>query len=767
LASYAECLDLAVEAKKISRETEELLREGGIDKAIEILKADKRTSILETVALSRAVSDITGYRTAKGEKNFARGLMAILKRDIHEKAGYGNIDVAAQGITAQADAKLAELWSRFRTRTAGLTQDKEGLGELVRAVFGKQSDDAEINEMAKVLKEVFEDQRQRFNQAGGHIEKNALHNLPIKHNPVAITGKGDMMDGLPKWKEFITPLLDRKNITDDNGIPLNDAQMSEALDYVYKSIATGGAHKLNVFKGGSVLRKKLADRHADRRFLYFKDGDAWMKYNERFGEGDIFTVLNDHVEGMSGDIAMIERLGPDPRKMFDSLLSMAKAEAATPRELAYLEAVYKVVSGHVDDTRITSLADFMQSTRNVITASTLGGAMLSSVSDVPMSAITANYNGMSMLKVWKTQLKMLNPKNEGDRIFAMQLGLGAEAMVSRASKSNRFADVYGTGVTAKAAEVVLRSSFLQTWTDGGRKAFGMEFSGLLARNVKKSFSELDDTMKKSFDRYGINEEDWGKFQKTNLLEHEGTPFADLSLQENAKFQHMVITEMGFAVPTPDAGVRAITTGGTDKGTAAGETWRSMTQFKSFPITMVQTHLYRMMNQEGLTDMVSYAGVLGLSGLVFGGMALQAKDIARGREPRGVDAKFLAAAMAQGGGLGIFGDFFFADHNRFGGGFASTIMGPTGELLDKSISLSLGNLQQVAKGDDANVAGEAIKYTERYTPSIWQLNLIKSSIFNQIAIAADPKMKKRLNRIVRRRHKEYNQDYWWKPGDVTP
>lgn len=764
MASYADCLGLALESKKISRDVAEVLQsadsERAIDLALDAAKAGKRGAILETVAISRAVADISTHKDG-----FSTGLMSVLTRDINEKAGYSNIDTSGKAITAQYDAKLAELYSRFRTRTLGLTQDKEGLGDLVRAMFNKESDDVEINEMAKALKEVFEDQRQRFNQAGGHIEKNELHNLPIKHNALSITGGGEMMLGLDSWKKYISPLLDRKNIKSDTGIPLDDAQLDEALDYVYKSIATGGAHKANVFEGGAALRKKLGDRHANRRFLYFKDGDSWMKYNEKYGEGDIFTVINDHVEGMSHDIALIERLGPDPRKVFDSLLTQAKAEGGKPKELAMLEAVYKTISGHIDATRVVGLADFFQSTRNVITASTLGGAMLSSVSDVPMSAITAKYNGMSMMKVWKRQAALLRPANEADRIFAVQTGVGAEAMTSRASAGNRYADVYGIGPTAKAAEVVIRGSFLQTWTDAGRKAFGIEYSAHLANNFKKSFDGLDDNIKRAFQTYGIKKADWDTLRKSKALKYKGAPFADLTKHE--KFQNMVISEMDFAVPTPDARVRAITSGGLDRGSPGGEMWRSAMMFKSFPITMITTHLYRAMNQDGFANKLAYAGILGMGGMVFGGIALQAKDIARGREPREITPEFMGAAFAQGGGLGIFGDFLFSDVNRFGGGIASTLLGPTAEMADKTIGLTLGNAQQLMKGEDTNFSGETVKYIERYTPSIWQINLIKSSIFNQMALAADPKIRKKFNRMVRKRQKDYNQDYWWKPGEVTP
>ena len=391
--------------------------------------------------------------------------------------------------------------------------------------------------------------------------------------------------------------------------------------------------------------------------------------------------------------------------------------------------------------------------------------MLSSISDVPMTAITSKYNGLSAIKVWKRQLTLLNPANEASRIRAVQLGVGAEAMTSRASAGNRFADVYGLGKTAKAAEVVIRGSFLQTWTDAGRKAFGLEYTAHLANNFKKPFGSLSDELKRAFQTYGIKKADWDKLRKTKTIKQDGAPFANLITKDGEKFQHMIISEMDFAVPTPDARVRAITSGGLDRGSPGGEMWRSAMMFKSFPITMVTTHLYRAMSQQGLVDKLAYAGVLGMGGVVFGGMALQAKDIARGREPREVTPEFIGAAFMQGGGLGIFGDFLFSDVNRFGGGIAGTLMGPTGELLDKTASLTIGNAQQILKGEEANVTGETIKYIDRYTPSIWQINLIKSSIFNQMALAADPRMRKKFNRMVRKRKRDYNQDYWWKPGDL--
>jgi len=189
--------------------------------------------------------------------------------------------------------------------------------------------------------------------------------------------------------------------------------------------------------------------------------------------------------------------------------------------------------------------------------------------------------------------------------------------------------------------------------------------------------------------------------------------------------------------------------------------------KSFPVTIATTHFYRAAYQATTADKLAYAGLLAATTTVLGGVALQAKDIAAGREPRPVDGKFFAAAFQQGGGLGIFGDFLFSDVNRFGGGITQTLTGPTGELLDTSVKFTLGNIREAVTGEETNVLGEAVNILDRYTPDIWQTTLFKGALTDQIELLANPDAQRRFNRIVRKRQKEFNQGYWWKPGEPLP
>ena len=67
-----------------------------------------------------------------------------------------------------------------------------------------------------------------------------------------------------------------------------------------------------------------------------------------------------------------------------------------------------------------------------------------------------------------------------------------------------------------------------------------------------------------------------------------------------------------------------------------------------------------------------------------------------------------AAMSQGGGLGIYGDFLFGEYSRYGRSFLSTLAGPTFGQIDDLAEI----WTRVRKGEDvgANVLRMAINNT---------------------------------------------------------
>ena len=767
-SKFNKCVDIAFKNGKITKDIAERIKaaddpELAIDSVLTDLSRQKREAAIQAVRLSQAWDNINTHP----DGNYA-GLVGLLTKDPKGKAGYFNVEYLGKFYEGKYDSMLAEALSVFRTRNVGFSQDEAGLRNLVRAIYGEAVDDPQIKKFADDWASLTETIRTDFNAKGGSISKNERWLMPQNHDAREILAKGKTeAESKQLWKAKITPMLDRNNMLDDVGNPLTDEAFDEALDFTFETIVSGGLNKTKDF---TVPRMgaKLSRKGSEKRFLFFKDADSWLEYQKVYGKGDIFTTLTDHVSSKANDIATMEIFGTSPQSTFDALLNQIKKEGSIkPGQSRFATMVFDVATGKINQGELTGLADFMGSVRNVLVASTLGKAFLSAFSDLGFQAITSLYNNLPALKVISKQMSLMNPANEADRIAAVKMGLIAEAWKGRATGANRYADVYGTDATQKMAEGVMRASLLAPWTDAGRKAFGMEYSSMLADNFSKTLNELDPSVKKAFSSYGINEQDWDVFRAQKPLNHKGAKFADMTQDAGKKFHQMVLSETDFAVPTPDSRVRAITTGGLGRASISGQAWRSAMMLKSFPITMMTTHFYRAAMQATIGQKLAYVGLLGASTSILGGVALQMKDIAAGREPRPVDEKFVGAAFMQGGGLGILGDFVFSDKNRFGGGIEQTLAGPTGELFNKTTSLTLGNIQQAFKGEETNVLSESVQFIDRYTPDIWQTHLFKNAIFDQMELMADPKAQKKFNRIMKKRKKEFNQDYWWKKGQLLP
>ena len=765
---FERCVNEALAQNRLSKDVAQAILDSddpnqAIDDVLGNLTRQKRETAIQAVRISQAYDSVKSH-----PQGMAAGITALLTKDPRGNAKYKNVEFLAKYYEGKFHSMNAEALAKFRSRMFGIEQDEEELAKFLKAIYREDVDDPEIKAMADAWHETAEQMRVLFNARGGSISKNERWLMPQRHDQASIKKAG-----VETWKKTIRDLLDREFMVDEAGRPLSDEQFEEALDAVYETISTGG---LNKAKGLSVPRlgKKLSRKGGEKRFLYFKDADSWMKYQNRFGRGNVFDALTDYINMMSNDIAVMETLGPSPRNTFDFLLNKAKLEEdLTGPQEAFNNAVFKVAAGQVNGGELTSAADALEATRNVLTSVTLGGAFISALSDSGFVAMTAKMNGIAPLKVIRQQIALMRPDNEADRIFGTRLGLTAEN-AARQTAANRYADTYGTGKAAKLAEGVMRASGLEAWTNAARKAFGMEFSALLADNFQKSFADLETGLQDAFGRYGITEQDWDGFRKQPPLMLRGAPYADMTQEGGVKFHQMVLSETDFAVPTPDARVRAVTTMGTSRATVSGMGIRTVMQLKSFPITILMGHGMRMFYQDTAGKKLQYFGGLMAITTILGGITLQAKDLAAGREPRpmldndGVlKPEFVVAAMAQGGGLGIFGDFLFSDQNRFGSGPASTLLGPTGDLVNRAARLSIGNIQEAIRGEETHIFSETIDFAERYTPDIWQIQTAKNAMFDQLELMADPDAQRKYNRIMRNRMRDYDQGYWWEPGEPLP
>jgi hypothetical protein len=253
----------------------------------------------------------------------------------------------------------------------------------------------------------------------------------------------------------------------------------------------------------------------------------------------------------------------------------------------------------------------------------------------------------------------------------------------------------------------------------------------------------------------------------------------------------VSDESQVAIINPDMATRAIATwGGMSAGTLKGEAARCFMQFKSFPTAMITRHLGRIFDtpqgMEGapagfgaqtstgaaINRMAVMAG-LNVSLMMLGAIVLQEKAILGGKDPYDMtQGKFWMKAMGQGGGLGYLGDFLTKDPTeQRGSNFeqaGGVVLGPAGgAVAGLGGDLLLTNAWEAAKGKETHALGEAVRWTNSQLPyaSLWQIRGAWDHWFvHNLQEAANPGY---LGRMRSRAKQDWNQDYFWTPGEALP
>lgn len=195
--------------------------------------------------------------------------------------------------------------------------------------------------------------------------------------------------------------------------------------------------------------------------------------------------------------------------------------------------------------------------------------------------------------------------------------------------------------------------------------------------------------------------------------------------------------------------------------------RFIGQFKGFPVSFTQRiigrALYGQRKDASFLEKGAHIGSL-LAGMTMAGyMVIAMKDAARGywspRDP--FDYKTILAALAQGDASGLYGDFLFAQKNRFGGGVLESIAGPTigeaAQLTENLLSLrdaAAGKLPgNEAKAPWAQISSQAVNNTPM--ANLFYVRPALDYLFlNSIREALSPGY---LKRQTKRRMEDYGQE----------
>lgn len=827
--SFFDCINRSIQAGELNPEKaqealelfEELMAQEGrfneataSQKTFDILKFQafqrKRQRMLQVNVSEVRLQEMNSYVNAHGEKDRAAGYRALVDRD--EFAVYDNLESRRKQILGRAHSMFAGGLAKFRRTLLGEPRNKANLRNLTHELFGRDTGDVSARELAESWKETSEMLRKRANAGGMAIPKRKDWGMPQTHDVLKVRETP-----MQEWVEFVRNKVDPERMMDySRGFKPDALETDLILREVYETIASKGFS--NVEPALHAGKRKLGNQRSDHRFLPFKDSESWLQYHERFGEGDTFSVMMGHIDGMARDIARLEIFGPNDEATMNLLrqtavksavqkdasgikrkgkLKFSNWEEYTKSVLNQADNMVDAFTGRLNSPVNAKVGRTLAGFRSLHAAAVLGSAAISAITDINYGRIAARVAGLSEAKLLGNVVKnLVGLDNVSRGTVATRLGLIADHWSTVASAQMRYiGEVEGPEITRRMSDFVLRVSGLTPWTQANQWGYGMTFLGELAERSGRGFDKLDPNMQKLMAKYGISKEDWDVIRTTELYDasvdidgwksSQGTMFMKpenitkrtdidpaLADQLTNKVLRMVQSETEFAVPTSSLRGRVQIIGNTRPGTVQGEFLRSVAMYKQFALTVMNTHLGRVMAQQGAYAKGAAAADLVISTTLMGGLALQLKELSKGRDARDMsDAKFWSAALLQGGGLGIFGDFLFSDQNRFGVGLAKQLTGPVVEFSDDIIRRAfLGNIFEFAQGEETNFGREMVRLLRRYTPggSIWYSRLAyERLVLDQLQLWADPRARQNLRRMRRNFKNRTGQRFWWNPGTTQP
>jgi hypothetical protein len=742
-----------------------------------------------------------------------------------------SVEEEINNVHGRLDSIYSDVLKKFRHNLLGSNKNKATLVTMGREIFNPGSTgNKAAEEMARAWIETAETARKMFNSAGGRIPKLEKWHLPQSHNELVIRDAG-----YDTWRNFLidNDMLDVSNMIDyRTGKVMGKEQLEIALTDVYNTISTFGFSKKTEIKN---MNSKLSSRRLDHRFLKFKDFDSWNAYNKKFGKGNVFDAMVGHIKNMSRDIAMMRTLSPDPDKFIawmkftaeKKLLTQTstsgktasgfeivdkikgkkldKARKKLKSDFNKVDEAYQTINGDLLDPGNYMFAKTMGGLRDLTTAMYLGSASFMALGDFNLARITAQFHGLPAMKVM----------NKNFQIFRQGLNQDKSTLIQTAASSGMVADHWSTiasgmarvssddidrpEFTRRIADFVLRSTGLSWLTQAGRWGVGLETMGYLAREVQTSFTDLQKKNPKFAQLLKINnitESEWNIIRRIPIYDagvddatHAGAKFlkpADIFKLEDlteeqamdifSKLQTTINYVVDFAVPT--AKLKGSLVGGAARsGTFPGELLKSILQFKQFPLTIMFTHLTRMMSRKGLGKKLSYGGNLLISSTIMGALAFELKQLTKGKEPTNIKdldedqkKKYILANMVRGGGLGFMGDFLFSTSYGGAKGGAGTILGAVPMLGLEVLDFSIGNLKRSFEGKEINYSGDLADLLKKNFPgaSAWYLRLAAERwIFDTISEAIDPKFNDKKKRLNKRVYKEEGTNFFWSPGDKMP
>lgn len=774
--------------------------------AADMLVEEKVRAKQRLVINAQVKERLDQYVASFADGSKINGVARTLVEMADAKSGTLSAETRIKAISKLAEGQLSDLFKDGH-KTFGIFTNREAQEALIRELLGEDSGNAQAKKAAEAFRKVNDDMVKRLNEAGGTLHP--LENyVPQKRDQlkVAKVGKDEFVNDHLSW-------VKREMYMNDDGTIMSDSQLRKFFEAVFETDSTGGTNKL--VPGQGIQGKRSIGAHRDLpRQVHYKDADSYMAAMEKYGSKSFYSMLSNHIKMMATDIGLVETYGSNPEYAFKALLDDAKQKdvgaARTEKgnldeQARQAERYFDFMAGHREVANAARAKKF-QAVRNWIISTTMGSAGLNSLPDQATLHLTASLNGLSHMQVMANQIHTLSQNKEWLKNIH-RLGLAVDEMQGT---MNRWAvDELTHDVTSAAAHTVVKLSALNAINAANEAGFGVAHYDTIGHLTRKhaSLADITGTDGDLLRSKGVDEKTWSVWRAAEVETMGGnntllTPDAiyaipnDVLTAATGETNATVLNRLRTDAATKLAGtviseaeMAAIKPGIVDRVRAgadlpAGE-WGSefMKMFfllKMTPIAVLARHWKRAEMFEG-TGKWAYRAAFMASSALLGAVAMQINEVVSGRDPRNLvpDSlnplednskayKSYLQAVIKGGGFGVYGDLLFADTTQHGNTPIGLMGGPAASLLEDTIKLTKGNVDEYLKGRDTKFGGDLVQYAKSHVVpgnNIWWLKAgFDRMITSQLQDMLNPGYSQRAEQ---RASQDYGQNFWWHKNEPLP
>ena len=699
-------------------------------------------------------------------------------------------------------ALLSDVLDNFSKGAFGRQVGTAHLPNIIRELFGTDTGDKAAKQIGVALKKIQNTMVDDFNMAGGSLRKLTNYVAPQKQSPVKVTRIG------PKsWIEDHNGWLDWGKMRWPNGDVIEPAERATLLNEVYTVMATDGATNIRPGQVKSKMGGAVGNMLEKHRFLIYKDADSWLAMHEKYGDGNVFDVMQGHMAAMAHKTALVNQFGANPDIALARIEATLLSEAGNVQRTAIslndpkglnvvdevktlirtkIEPMHKLMT-HQNPVDVNSfMANSLQTTSHVLTAAQLGGILFISMpSDFVTTVATRLINHMPLLSGIGTYMKAMLPGGYGNmQRIATRAGYAFDETFSGTYAAERFTGLgtYGPALSSRLSDATMRLGMITRHTNIARGTVALEHMGMLDEYRGLSFDQLPNKL--IMERYGITSKEWDAVRKLKPWSPNGsaTYMRPLDILEQTdwitkqdtynKFFNMIDSESRVMVPGATVEGSMLLRGTSRPDTLSGALLHSFGMYKNFPASMMM--LYGRQGLAAQNRRIGFYAALGVGGIGAGALALQLKEISKGRTPLPMDTVgFWGKAVATSGALSLWGDYLFGGVNQQGRGPAEMMAGPIGGLAADTINLTLGDgyawteALDRGKAFDSKFGGRLAEYAKRYTPgtNIWWARLaLEREVWDKLQMQLDKNAQKKFRRRVRMQQQNYGNTYWAPPGE---